>query len=116
MDWDTTSASGVYRYSKDACLHVRRKLKSFFILKHEFDFVRDDHDFEEWEDAHRNWLINADMAVKFGDGNYYSFELCTDNDNYTHTHDGFYYHELWFEDPMKKPTPIMKLDEEDFIL
>jgi len=56
------------------------------------------------------------MAEKFGDGCYYDFKESDDNDDYTHSHDGYYYHKDWFIDEDEIVKPIIKLDEEDFIL
>ena len=100
---------------------IRRKLKSMFILKHEFDFKEKYDGYQEWEDARMNWLINEEMALKFGSGVYYSFEPISDghNNQYTHTDrdDGYYYHESWFiEHRDDRMIPIIKLDEEDFLL
>lgn len=122
--WDTSTssdaASGAW-YTKPRV--IRRKLKSLFILRHEFDFKNNGDDrVEELEDEHMDWLINEEMAPKFGDGNYYSFELNDGHNNqYTHMHDGYLYHELWFIDEkcfneVIEKVPVIKLDEEDFLL
>ena len=46
------------------------------------------------------WIINDEMAPKFGNGMTYKFELIGDQDkDYTHycISDGYYYHKDWFE-------------------
>jgi hypothetical protein len=89
------------------------------MLEHEFNF-KCCYGEDEWEDEEMDWHINEEMAPKFGDGNYHYFELSNGHNNqYTHRHDGYSYHESWFindDDKVGELIPIIKLNEEDFLL
>lgn len=118
IGWSESSSSSSvgsgYYYDWDH-KHVRRRLKSLNRLKREFPFKET---YDGLEDRSRSWLISDDMAPKFGDDNYYSFELLENIGDYTHVHspDGYYYHELWFIDEHEENEPVIKLEDKDFLL
>ncbi len=114
--WNASDSTSSGRYYAQPKGYTRKKLKSLGILSDQYDFKEDDG---EWETEHQEWFINEEMVEYFGDGEYHSFKLCNDSDNpnYTHIFDGYYYHKDWFIDnKIEKPAPVIQLDEEDFIV
>ena len=93
-------------------LYKRHELKPIHMLIGKYEDCHIRHD-GGWEFPTEGWTINISMTDKFGDGKKHRFARVDEEGPYTHRHnDGYYYSEEWFVDT----TPIIVLDEKDFLL